>query len=546
MTQEHALNIMKAGHNVFLTGSAGSGKTYTLNQYIDWLRSHDIRVAVTASTGIAATHIGGTTIHSWSGIGIKNSLNEKEIDALTQKEYLARHFDDTQILIIDEISMLDARRLDLVNRVCQAFKRDDRPFGGMQIILCGDFFQLPPIDRDANFAFAAAAWADADIKVCYLEEQHRHQGDSEFFTLLNAVRNNAIEDTHMNILRLRSEESPHEVLEPTRLYTHNANVDAMNDEKLAKLPGEIHECAMMTKGRANLVESLKKSCLAPETLRLKDGALVMFVKNNYEQGFVNGTMGRVIGFEDGVPLIETFDGKQILPNQTTWAIEEDGKTLAELSQLPLRLAWAITIHKSQGMSLDAAEIDLSRAFVPGQGYVALSRVRTLKGLYIKGFNDVALQVHPEILNTDQKLKDHSAQSHEYAQTMTPEEHQELHDAFILAAGGSLKKIDYVAKAAVGKKSTHEQTLDLLNQKLSIADIAKERDLKRQTIISHIEKLREDGHDFELQEDPPTGFNSMQKAFDELGPSPLKPVFEKLQGKYSYDDLRLGRLFWKKK
>src|SRR5690606_668919 len=177
---------------------------------------------------------------------------------------------------------------------------------------------------------------------------------------------------------------------PTKLYSHNIDVDAVNAAELAKIDQEVRYFDMRMTGQPQVIQTLVNSCLAPQRLELKIGAQVMFVKNNFEKGYVNGTIGQVVGWDgDGFPVVQTIDGRTIYTEQASWKVEEDGRTRAELAQLPLRLAWAITIHKSQGMSLDAAEIDLSKSFVPGMGYVALSRVRTLEGLRIKGMNNVA-------------------------------------------------------------------------------------------------------------------------------------------------------------
>ena len=183
---------MKSGKNVFLTGSAGTGKTYVLNQYIRYLRSRRIPVSVTASTGIAATHLEGTTIHAWSGIGIRDQLSPRQLRDLKSKKYLQKHMEKTRVLVIDEISMLHGRQLDLVNRVIRSFKESEEPFGGIQLVLCGDFFQLPPIgeaqesSRD-KFSFMSSSWLEANLSICYLTEQFR-QSDSQFSDLLNDFR----------------------------------------------------------------------------------------------------------------------------------------------------------------------------------------------------------------------------------------------------------------------------------------------------------------------------------------------------------------------
>lgn len=314
MTQAQALKILKKGHNVFLTGAAGSGKTYVLGKFIEYLKDKKINVGITASTGIATTHLSGMTIHSWSGIGIKDIMSDKDLSSILGKTYLKTRFHKTNILIIDEISMLHAHRLDMIDRVCRAFKEKDVPFGGMQIVMCGDFFQLPPVTRgeeEGNFAYKSHIWNHMDLQICYLEEQYR-QSDRAFLRVLSDIRTDAVTDDTVNYLLERYNQEVRRKIKPTRLYTHNTDVDAINEMELAKI-----------------------------------------------------------------------------------------------YQIPLRLAWAITIHKSQGMSLDAAEIDLSKSFVPGMGYVALSRVHSLSGMKLVGLNEMSLQVNPEVLEMDKLFQEQS-------------------------------------------------------------------------------------------------------------------------------------------
>ena len=410
MTQQQALQILKTGANVFLTGEPGSGKTHTINNYISWLRERGIEPAITASTGIAATHVGGMTIHAWSGLGIKRDLSDWDLEALLEREPLVRRVRLAHVLIIDEVSMLDARTLTMVDRAVRTLRGNELPFGGLQIIFVGDFFQLPPVSKGepSKFAFESPAWEEANPLYCYLSEQHR-QEDGVFLELLGALRAGKLTDTHKDALRSRAE-FPEDNELSTRLYPHNANVDQVNDEALSKIEGEAKIFEMRSEGGKALVESLKRGCLSPETLTLKDGAAVMFTSNNFEHGYVNGTLGTVTGFsEGGFPLVRlahrattegTREGAMIEASPEEWRIDDRARTLAKIVQVPLRLAWAITVHKSQGMSLDAAVMDLSAAFEYGQGYVALSRVRSLAGLYLSGFNERALAVHPQILKKD--------------------------------------------------------------------------------------------------------------------------------------------------
>jgi ATP-dependent exoDNAse (exonuclease V) alpha subunit len=423
MRQAQALQVMLEGDSVFLTGAPGAGKTYVLNQFIGRARKQGKTVAVTASTGIAATHIGGTTIHSWSGLGIRDSLREWDRDWLRSNARLKKRYYATDVLVIDEISMLHGARLDMVNEACKILRESDDPFGGLQVILVGDLFQLPPVTRGSDrldFAHTSAAWQELDPRICYITEQHRQSGDA-LLALLEAMRAGQLEDVHVEALQERLGQRPAEGVAVTRLYAHNIDVESINTRHLAQIPIDAKIYEMQTKGTAAKVEQLIKSVLAPERLELKVGAEVMFVANNFAAGFVNGSRGKVTAFFDGLPMVEIYaSGKEVRVEPHSWSLVEDNRKRAEVAQLPLRLAWAITIHKSQGMSLDAAEIDLSKTFTPGMGYVALSRVRSLGGIYLSGVNDMALQLHPNIFDFDRALQ---RSSHELAQDVSdaPEE-----------------------------------------------------------------------------------------------------------------------------
>ena len=455
MTQETALTILKTGANVFLTGEPGSGKTHTINAYVAYLRARGIEPAITASTGIAATHVQGMTIHSWSGIGVTSVIGQYELDAIAQKEKVVRRITRARVLIIDEISMLSSDTLTSVELVCRTLRGNSHPFGGLQVVLVGDFFQLPPIVKEVvrrmpdtmeiqyeeedttsrtPFAFRSAAWKRLQPLVCYLSEQHRTE-DPLFLSMLTAVRRGAVTSTVRKHLSGRALVAPAGVY--TKLFPHNANVDRLNEQELGKLAGTTRVFHMQAKGAPPLIEGLKRNCLSPETLTLKVGAKVMCTKNDLDGKYVNGTLGVVKEFSKMTtyPVIETLAGKRIEIEQEEWKIQDDTKVLASIAQLPLRLAWAITVHKSQGMSLDAAVIDLSSAFEYGQGYVALSRVRTLEGLYLMGYNDRALEVHPEVAEQDEAFRELSDTAEEAFAHMPDGEVLLMQQNFILASGG---------------------------------------------------------------------------------------------------------------
>lgn len=407
MTQKEALEIIKMGFNVFLTGEPGTGKTYVLTKYIDFLRKKKIAIGITASTGIAATHIDGVTIDSWSGLGIKDEITDKDLEGLKHKFHLRKRIQKAKVLVIDEVSMISGRKLDLIDKILKSLRESKKPFGGIQVILTGDLFQLPPVTPDRNnidFLFSSRVWKELDLRICYLTTAYRHK-DVRFLKLLLAIRENKVDTDALDILRQTERQTFPDRIIPARLYTHNVDVDEINHNELDKLPDEPHEFQMQVLGEDKLTQTLKRSCLAPEVLRLKKNAVVMFVRNNYELGFVNGTMGKVKGFDhDGDPVVEMYNGKKVTVTPTHWTILDEDKVIAQLTQIPLRLAWAITVHKSQGMTLDAAELDLSKSFLLGMGYVALSRVRALSGLKLLGYNNMALKVNPIISEIDGDLR----------------------------------------------------------------------------------------------------------------------------------------------
>lgn len=564
MTQEQALKIMKTGVNIYLTGSAGAGKTYLLNKYISYLQEHDISVAVTASTGIAATHMNGMTIHSWSGIGIKNRMDERDLSDLEDKKYLWKRFEKARVLIIDEVSMLHGYQLDMIEKVCRRFKRSNDPFGGLQVILSGDFFQLPPVEKTGqgvSMVYESDAWQILNPAICYISEQHR-QEDEILINILNTIRSNSIEELQYEQLEKRINAELKNV-KPTKLYTHNINVDNENNIELGKIDEETKVYQMTSTGKDNLIEILKKSCIAYENLYLKIGAEVMSIKNNFDKGYVNGSRGKVIHFdtETGNPVVMFYNGVTQTVSPELWAIEEDGKIKASITQIPLRLAWAITIHKSQGMSLDHAEIDLRTTFTYGMGYVALSRVRSISGIKLLGINRESLKVNPKVLEFDQDLKNESYNNEIMFKKLSKEDQNKMEINFIERMGGSVipekKKKSTLSKTHQQNSRTIDTkvptvliTKELLDQGKNIKEITKERGLTAGTITHHIEQIMSAYPDTKISHirPPKKHIDLVEKANkklkgEEIGKlNPIKIMLEEEGHNLSFEEIRLAKLF----
>ena len=550
MTQAQALDILKMGYSVYLTGEAGTGKTYVLNQYIAWLQEHDIEHAVCASTGIAATHVQGITIHSWSGLGVKERLGEYDLERMEQKRPVWNRLNEAQVLIIDEISMLSGEFFDMLDRVLRHIRRNDAPFGGVQVVCCGDFFQLPPVARAENsytYAFESAAWKNMNPLVCYLTTQYR-QGGSEFLELLSAIRNGRVTESMRQMLEARNAQEFSRSKTLLRLYTHNVDVDRLNEEHLSRLKAPEKTFVMQKAGKAQHVESLMRGCLAPGKLALKKGAEVMFVKNDHGGQYVNGTQGAVVGFETKGPVVKTRQGRTVVAESVSWKREEDDKVLAEIRQVPLRLAWAITVHKSQGMSLDEAEMDLSACFVPGQGYVALSRVREISGLYLRGFNDMALVVDNRIVTADNVLQKRSELARQRLEALSANDMRIRHENFIRSRGGNITATKKAkAKQKAVKKDTLSETQELLERGMKIHKVAQKRGLALSTVVGHAEQLLEQGVKLDFSYLAPNKklLTVLDEAVAKHGLAKLAPVKYFLQRRghdISYERLRLLRLY----
>ena len=410
--QRKAVGLMLEGKNVFLTGYAGTGKTYTLNAFISIAEARGKKVAVTATTGIAATHLGGRTWHSWSGIGIPRDNLAATLDKLVGNNPKPWHamaaysIAKTDILIVDEISMMDAKSFRMLDGVCRGVRQivnRDKPFGNLQVILVGDMGQLEPVRKGNEppaYCFLAQEFWDAKLEFCQLEQIMR-QEDESFSKALRLIRrgkidlNAPVERDMFDIIRARVNAfDPSAKPEATHLCTHNAQADSINAAKLRKVPGD--ESLFVASDNATNeyeIKRLDEDCLEPKELRIKVGARIMMTKNE-PPDYANGTLGYVVKIDsrhergDGTIRVKLDNDVEIDVARATREVRagysRSGEKTLERVQFPMRLAWAITVHKSQGITLDRASVNIQKAFCQGQAYVALSRVRSLEGLNIEG------------------------------------------------------------------------------------------------------------------------------------------------------------------
>ncbi len=401
------LAAASGGRNCFLTGMAGTGKSTLLRQFIG---SSFCKVDVTAPTGVAALNVGGMTIHRFCGmlLGPQAGQGNEDYFAVLEKDTrrsIHAGFNRVrrcEVLVVDEISMLPGRQLDFVEFLFRRLRGRDEPFGGCQIIATGDFLQLPPVrtsdSEPHDWAFQAPAWMAAEFKTLLLQTVRR-QDEPLFVRALAQFRIGHVWGDTARLLQSRVRNFPPANL--TRLYTHNVQVDKWNDFQLAGLPGD--ECVLdATQNGPDLQRQfLVKNLLTPATLRLKPGALVSFTVNKNQPEctaplFVNGQVGTVEAIQSGVVFVRVQGGETVAVEPFTWRYDAQDPESGTFTQFPLRLAWAMTIHKSQGLTLDAAYLDIRAAREPGQAYVAVSRVRTLAGLHFKDWFK-GLHVSPEAI-----------------------------------------------------------------------------------------------------------------------------------------------------
>ncbi|GJE90946.1 ATP-dependent DNA helicase PIF1 [Phanerochaete sordida] len=451
--QTHILKLVEAGESLFYTGSAGTGKSVLLREIIRVLRKRFSKtpdaIAITASTGIAACNIGGVTIHSFAGIGIGVDSAEQLTTRIRKNKKAMSRWLRTKVLIIDEVSMVDGDLFDKLAQIGSALRKDPRPFGGIQVIVTGDFFQLPPVAKgDPKFAFEADYWKKAVKKTFNLTKVFR-QSDPEFVDMLNEMRFGRLTtDSITRFMRLSRPIQYDDGVSATELFPRREDVERANGTRMRTLNTETHEYTASHGGKlfgTEQGEKLLTNFMAPGKLTLKLGAQVMLIKNMDEMN-VNGSMGTIVEFVEpnqylqnpddpyvastkpgskpnsaapaskepkktaamGMkwPVVEfTNPKRKMLIQPESWKVElPDGEVQISRTQLPLILAWAMSIHKSQGQTLERVKVDLARIFEKGQAYVALSRATSLEGLQVLNFDPAKVKAHPKVVEWSRTLE----------------------------------------------------------------------------------------------------------------------------------------------
>lgn len=429
---EHVIALIEDGYNIFITGGAGVGKSYTLNKIKEKYKD---KLHITSTTGISAINVNGQTIHSWAGIGLADKPIDEVVKKIRRKATLYKTLLCCEMLAIDEISMLDSSTFTYINEVLKAVRENDKPFGGIQVLIFGDFFQLPPVRMEEDgkdFCFNSQTWTELNLKAVILKDVKR-QSEKELSEALNNVRIDKTSAEDLKVFYKRDVEPDYEAPKDIlQIFGTNADADAYNDKCFKEIPerpyiyeakdelyiyndiGESSVTVLNTKDIANTKVSkydlmaLKKfneDCKAPEKLELKEGCRVMLLKNiDVKRGLANGSCGTIKQLTSGSIDILFDNGVRANMLPVEFEYIKEGRTKIKRTQYPLRLAYGITIHKSQGMTFDKLVVNFNRIFDYGQAYVALSRTKTLEGLIIRGFDHNKIIANKKVVDFYKQLE----------------------------------------------------------------------------------------------------------------------------------------------
>jgi ATP-dependent DNA helicase PIF1 len=412
--QRKILKNVKNNNNVFVTGEPGTGKTYTLQHIIQWAKQNNVEIGVTAMTGIAAVIINGSTLHSFLGIGFAQETPEVLAQKTIKKNYkVLKKLKKLKVLIIDEISMLNDELFDKVSKYLSIIRNCVLPFGGLQIICVGDFAQLPPCDGE--YCFKSKIWDTIKFKNNILSKSVRHKDDLEFHDILRRLRWGKCIDSDLEKLEnLRNTTFPEHII-PTRLYSLNVNVDEINQKEFKKLLDDFSKKRTPVTYKVEFPDSIDKNVYSkilnmPDITLCEDAQIVITRNIDNENGLVNGTRGVIKELNQYSITIELIDGRIVTIEFYKHTLDDfsnnDDKNLLAVNVffMPIKLAWAITVHKSQGMTLDAVEIDLGKTiFAYGQAYTALSRARSLKSIKLIDVRKKSFKTHPDVISFYHKL-----------------------------------------------------------------------------------------------------------------------------------------------
>lgn len=401
--QYAAFHAFTERKNIFLTGSAGTGKSFTLKEIIKWARDQNLKMGITATTGSAAFLIGGRTLHSFLGIGLgKKSPRDMAMILKRKNPQLYAKLSTLDVLIIEEVSMLDKETFEKISEYLSIIRGNSAPFGGLQLFLLGDFCQLPPLDR--TYCFQSTLWGMLDPVIIDLKRLMRQSGDEEFQKILHKLRYGRCSSGTLAKLKERlTSLQPHATklpngIKPTILFATNDNVDKINAIKFKQLVDKGALCRTYTCAYSDeRAKTWGTSCKVPESIQLCKGAQVVCSWNvDQDNGVINGTRGVIAALDAVSVTITVMDGRQVTIPMIT--VKDEDCARNTITFMPLKLAWALSIHKSQGMTLDALVLDLGNSiFEYGQAYVALSRARNLASVRILAVEKESFKTHPDVL-----------------------------------------------------------------------------------------------------------------------------------------------------
>jgi len=403
--QKIAYSHMNSRDNVFITGPAGTGKSSIFIEFLNEARRNQ-RIPILASTGAAAVIIGGRTFHSFFGLGIMQKERSKIVYEALENPKIERNMTRSSIIAIDEVSMLPAEALSVAEEIARVARGIDKPWGGMKVLVSGDYLQLPPINKNSDYhdwAFLGDVWDRSDFKVCLLTEVVRTD-DKHFIDLLHRIRKGGYDQEIYDFLSsIVIEQEDLEEYEGTRLFPHKVSVNDVNLRKLNELPGKEYSYDTIFTGDDRYFTSLARSIPISESLVIKEGALVMIRRNALDLSYVNGTLGIVKEIHDKYILLEIENRKgkkvDVAIEKTSYDwLAGDGTVMASARNFPLSLAWACTIHKAQGATIDNVCVDLRGVWEHGQAYVALSRVKHVDGLKVIGWDNNSIQVDSSVVS----------------------------------------------------------------------------------------------------------------------------------------------------